>query len=349
MDGRAAAKTVEAFDRELADLAIEGFWKTIGVMPSEPRPKAEAHLWRWKDVYPRLFEASDIVDLENGAERRSLRLCTPGMPWPATTTTIHAAIQMVLPGEVARAHRHSAAAFRFVIDGDGGGYTTVDGERCGMRTCDLILTPQACWHDHGNRSEKPVIWLDVLDFPFVRMLDAIFYESCDDKSQDVTVPDGHGRRMAGPARPAGARSPRTGLAYHYDGAETLATLREIPDDGADPFDGVTVEYLDPMTGGPTMPTTQCRLHRLPAGMRGQSHRHTWNAIYHVVEGKGRTAVGGKTLAWEAHDTFSLPAWLWHEHACDDDAVIFSVTDEPILRAFALDRVEQAASADGFPG
>ena len=35
------------------------------------------HLWRWADVYPRLFEASDIVDLEDGAERRSGRSRIP--------------------------------------------------------------------------------------------------------------------------------------------------------------------------------------------------------------------------------------------------------------------------------
>lgn len=339
-----ATKTVEAFDRELADLSIEGFWKTIGVMPAEPTQRADAHLWRWQDVYPKLFEASDIVNLDDGAERRSLRLCTPNMPWPATTATIHAAIQMVLPGEVARAHRHSAAAFRFVIEGDGGGYTTVNGERCGMEPSDLILTPQTCWHDHGNRSEQPVIWLDVLDFPFVRMLNANFYESYNDKSQDVIHPEGYGRRMTGPVRPAGTISPRTGLAYHYKGADTLATLNEMPDDAADPFDGVTVEYRDPITGGPTMPTNQCRLHRLPAGMQTRRHRHTWNTIYHVVEGQGETVAGDKTLAWGPHDTFSLPAWLWHEHVCkgDEDAVMFSVSDEPIFRAFALDRVEEAA-------
>jgi gentisate 1,2-dioxygenase len=295
-------------------------------------------------VYPKLFEASDIINLEDGAERRSLRLCTPNMPWPATTPTINAAVQMVLPGEVARAHRHSAAAFRFVIEGDGGGYTTVNGESCPMESSDLILTPQTCWHDHGSRSDKPVIWLDILDFPFVRLLNAIFYEAYNDKSQEVMHPDGHGRRMTGPARPAGTTSPRTGLPYHYKGADTLTTLREMPNDAADPFDGVTIEYLNPITGGPTLPTTQCRLHRLVAGMHTRRHRHTWNVIYHVVEGYGKTMVGDKTLAWEPHDTFSLPAWWWHEHLCtgNQDAVVFSVTDEPIFRAFALDRVEEVA-------
>lgn len=337
-------RSVAEFDAELAKLSIEGFWKTIGAMPAEPKPHGAPFLWRWRDIYPKLFEAAEIIDLDEGAERRSLRLCTPGAAWTATTDTIHAAIQMVLPGEVARAHRHSAAAFRFVIEGDGG-YTTVNGERYIMQAADLVLTPQRSWHDHGNLSATPIIWMDVLDFPFVRMMNAIFYESYNDQSQDVVYPDGHGRRMAGPVRPKGATSPRTGLAYHYKGADSLATLRALPAEGADPYDGASVDFVDPLTGGPTMPTKQCRLHRLTAGQRTRRHRHTWSTIYHVVEGQGETIAGDKVLSWGPHDTFSLPAWNWHEHRApiDGEAILFSVTDEPILKAFALDRMEEAAA------
>jgi gentisate 1,2-dioxygenase len=96
--------TLEQFDQELTKLSIEGYWNTIGVSSPEPKPRAEAHLWRWKDIYENLFKASEVVNLEDGAERRSLRLCTPGLPWRSTTETIQASVQMVLPGEVARAH-----------------------------------------------------------------------------------------------------------------------------------------------------------------------------------------------------------------------------------------------------
>lgn len=340
----APAKSVEEFDAELAELSIEGFWKTIGVMPSEPKPRGDGFLWRWRDVHPKLVEACELIDLETGAERRVLRLCTPGMPWKATTETIHSSIQMVLPGEVARAHRHSAAAFRFVIQGSGG-YTTVNGERYRMETADLILTPQTCWHDHGNPSEEPMVWLDVLDYPFVRMLNAIFYEAYNDRMQDVVRPDGFVRRTAGGVRPPGLQSPRTGFPFHYKGAETIATLRDMPNDDADPFDGVTLEYVNPLDGGPTMPTNQCRLHRLTPGFRTRRHRHTWSTICHVVEGEGETIVGDKTLRWGPHDTFSIPAWHWHEHrgAMQGEAILFSVSDDPIFKAFALDRVEAAAA------
>jgi gentisate 1,2-dioxygenase len=339
--GKASTKTITQFDEELGALSIEGYWKTIGVMPSEPTPRGEPYLWHWKDVEPRLHEATRLINLEEGAERRSLRLCTPGAAWKATSDTVHAAIQMVLPGEVAKAHRHSAAAFRFVIDGRGG-YTTVNGERYMMEASDLILTPQTTWHDHGNVGDVPIVWLDVLDFPFVRGLNAIFSESYNDRSQSVVKPDGFGRRMGGPARPAGMRSPRTGAPYHYKGKENLAVLREMGDDEADAFDGVTLDYVNPFDGGPTLPTLQCRLHRLPTRQTLRRHRHTWTTIFHIVSGHGETMAGDKKLSWGPHDTFSMPAWVWHQHrALDGDAVMFSVTDEPILRAFALDRSEAA--------
>lgn len=336
-------KTVEQLDDELASLAIEGYWKTIGTMAREPAPHGEPWLWRWSDVYPKLFAAAETIDLDGGAERRSLRLCTPGLPWKSTTETLTSAIQMVLPGEVARAHRHSQAALRFVIEGSGG-YTTVNGERYVMEPGDLILTPQTSWHDHGNLSGGPVVWLDVLDVPFTRNLNAMFFDPYERDVQERVRPDGLGRRLAGPARPAGARSPRTGAHFHYKGAESLPLLGELAADEADPYDGLTLEFVDPYHGGPTLPTIQARLHRLAAGTRTRAHRHTWNAIYHVVAGAGETRAGGKTLAWGPHDTFSLPSWFAHEHrvAPGADAVLFSVTDEPIFRAFALDRMEAAS-------
>jgi gentisate 1,2-dioxygenase len=115
----------------------------------------------------------------------------------------------------------------------------------------------------------------------------------------------------------------------------------MADADADPFDGVTLDYVNPLDGGPTLPTLQCRLHRLLAGHRTRRHRHTWNSIFHVVEGEGETTVGDSTFKWAAHDVISVPAWQWHQHRCakGSEAIVFSVSDDPVFRAFGLDRVE----------
>jgi gentisate 1,2-dioxygenase/1-hydroxy-2-naphthoate dioxygenase len=183
----------------------------------------------------------------------------------------------------------------------------------------------------------------VLDVPFLRKLNAMTFENYNAAFQEIRKPDAYARRHLGPVRAARAVLRRSGEPFHYPGSDALAVLRETTSD-EDDFDGTTVDYLNPLTGGPTQPTHQCRLHRLAAGRAMHRHRHNWNTIYHVIEGNGETTAGDKTLTWSAHDTFSLPAWLWHSHSArGGDAILFSISDEPIFRAFALDRMETAPS------
>jgi len=70
----------------------------------------------------------------------------------------------VNPHETAPAHRHTAFALRFVIEGNGG-FTAVYGKRIPMNRGDVILTPTWNWHDHGKDGSGPMIWLDGLDLP----------------------------------------------------------------------------------------------------------------------------------------------------------------------------------------
>lgn len=90
---------------------------------------------------------------------------------PYTTDTLYAGLQLVMPRETAPAHRHSAFAVRFIIEGQGG-FTAVHGRRVAMKSRDVLVTPPWNWHDHGNKGadeeggdDNPVIWLDGLDLP----------------------------------------------------------------------------------------------------------------------------------------------------------------------------------------
>jgi gentisate 1,2-dioxygenase len=288
----------------------------------KPRPRGEAMVWRWNDIYPRLFEAAEVLGAEGVAsDRRTIRLITPGLlagKW--TTETLTSAIQMILPHETAPVHRHTPGAFRYIIEGSGA-YTTVDGERFDMAAGDLILTPNWYWHGHDNPTDKPMVWLDVLDVPLCRFVNAMFRE---EENEGSVVP-----------RPSGS-TPH----FHYRAAESLSKLRGLPDAADDPYDGLTLEHHD-RNGGPTLPTCRCRLHLLRSGRTTKRHRHTWNTICHVVSGRGETLAGDKTLTWGPRDTFVVPSYHPHEHhALDGDAVVFSVTDEPVLSAFGLARMEE---------
>ena len=118
-----------------------------------------------------LFEAGEITAIEGVSGRRTVRLCTPGFSEKWATPTIHASVQLVKPGEIAAAHRHSLSALRFVIEGSGG-YTTVDGAKLTMEPGDLILTPAWSWHDHGHEGDEAMIWIDGHDVPFTRYLNS---------------------------------------------------------------------------------------------------------------------------------------------------------------------------------
>src|ERR1700719_5076374 len=123
-----------------------------GGISIEPRSEAVPHLWRWRDLRPQAMRAAELVGTAQ-AERRVLRLTNPKLPGIASNTLV-ANMQIVMPGEIARAHRHSGAALRLIIDGRGG-YTVVNGERVPMSPGDLVLRPNWSWHDHANDTDAP--------------------------------------------------------------------------------------------------------------------------------------------------------------------------------------------------
>ena len=66
----------------------------------------------------------------------------------------------------------------------------MEGERTLMQPGDFVLTPSWTWHDHGNDTDQPMVWLDGLDIPIVRLLDASFMEPANADSQSVSRPPG---------------------------------------------------------------------------------------------------------------------------------------------------------------
>lgn len=326
----------------LQPLDVAPLWASLGsLLPSEPVSAAVPHLWRYADVRPALLEAGDVVSAEE-AERRVLMLMNPGLDGAAAATgTLYAGLQLVLPGEIAGAHFHSQCALRFIVEG-GGGYTTVAGERAIMHPGDMIITPSGAIHDHGNEGDGPMIWLDGLDMPIVKFFEARFFTDLGHEAQPLSRPIDATSQTLASARlnPPSARDwsrPYSPL-IHYPWIQTEAALRGALEAGeTTPTDGVVLEYVNPYTGGPVMPTLGCAIQLLPAGTRTAAHRHTSSQVFHVARGSGTTVIDGAPIAWEERDTFALPAWAPHHHVVDgpDEAILFSFTDEPAVRALGL--------------
>ena len=330
-----------ALNDELESLDLEGHWRLSGaVLAAEPRPLAPANLWRWADIRRLLLRAGEIRALDGGAGRRTVRLCMPGLEQKWATRTIHASFQLVKPGETAEAHRHSLAALRFVVEGRGG-HTTVEGEKFIMEPGDLVLTPQYSWHDHANDGDEAMIWIDGHDGPLTLGLNAAFFERFSQPAQAVVHEQQFMRRRTGALRPRGIDRRAEGYPYIYKWRDAQEALAAMEPGDWDAYEGFVLDYVDPITGGSTLPTIACRLHRLPAGRATSPQRETSSRIYHVVQGTGRTIAQAKTLAWQAGDTFVVPGWSWSEHRADQDAIIFAMSDEPVLRATSLYRHERA--------
>ncbi len=327
------SKSLQQFDDELKQLHMSGQWVYEGLLTAcigGPRPRGDAYIWPWKMVHEKLLEACDVLE-ESFTARRSLLFNNPGLPMGGTTHTMLMGIQMIKAGEIAWAHRHTLAAIRFIIKGDGKVYTVVDGEKCPMEPYDLILTPQWTWHDHRNPTNEPAIWVDALDVPFLLELNQPFYE-----------PSEHLQQRAGAVRPTWENTKRENLPLRYAWKDIEPQLRALADSPGSPYDGVALEYVNPITGGHTLRTLSCWIQLLRPGEHTKKHRHTSSATYFVAGGEGTTIVGDKALEWSKHDCFAVPNWAWHEHinrSKTQEAILFSVNDIPIVEAFGLYREE----------
>ena len=175
-------KELEQYYAELQAAALDAPWSRPGPLIELKRTRVESRMWRWAEIEPLLRRSAEFVSPGRGAERRILRIANPGVPERTSAHTISVAVQYLLPGEVAPAHRHTPNAIRFMLRGQGA-YTTIDGDKCAMRPGDLVLTPSMTWHDHGNEGAEPVIWLDGLDSPIVRYLEALSMEAHPEQRQ----------------------------------------------------------------------------------------------------------------------------------------------------------------------
>jgi gentisate 1,2-dioxygenase len=323
-------------DSELEKNQLSGFWKTRVPLHSSESP----YLWKWEPLLDGLLKASETIGIEQ-AERRAIRLVNPHLPIKSTSHTLQFTFSVVNPGEVARAHRHNMAAIRFVVQGKGA-YTAVDGEKFPMEEGDLILTPNWTWHDHHNESEEPIIWLDGLDGPLIQSLNVLFFENYEKDEQPITRQTGESLNRLGFARsPEKDKEHLRGVPFRYAWQDTYKALKNVSASEHDPHEGALLRYVNPATAGFTYPTMSCEVQLFKAGEKTKIHRHTSTALYHVFKGQGRTAVGEGHLQWEKGDSFVIPLWQWHSHEnlSDEEAILFSINDRPVMEALQLYREE----------
>src|SRR3954451_193404 len=330
----------EEFYQRISKRDMAPLWKVMSsVVTKEPVTRAVPHVWHYDDVKALVMESGGLITAEE-ALRRVLILENPAMRGESkATNTLFAGIQMILPGEVAPAHRHVSSAIRFVLDGEGA-YMAVEGEKSFMSPGDFVITANWAPHDHGNPSEKPMLWLDVLDFPAVNFFEASFADYFDekDKMQNTTRGDGDSLAFYGSGvLPDGApvqmnRSP----VINYTYARTRPIIERMNKAGdVDKRHGARVRYANPINGGPVLPTMGAGLALLPKGFKGEKYRATDGSIFVGVQGKGPTTVDGKVLEWGPNDVFIVPPWKHFSHNAEKESVLFSISDRPSQEALGI--------------
>lgn len=318
-------------------------WEVLGALvPPSPRSPAQPHLWHYAALREQVLEAGRLISAEE-AERRVLILENPALRGQSCITqSLYAGLQLILPGEVAPSHRHTQSALRLVLDGEGA-YTAVDGERTTMRRGDFIITPAWTWHDHGNLGDEPVVWLDGLDIPIVRFLDAGFAERSAQQTQAPLRPEGdalarYGANMLPLDYQPQPAEPTRVFVYPFE--RTKASLLAVSHGAPDPHHGFKLRYVNPATGASPMPTIGAFAQRLPAGFETRPLRSTDGTVHVCLEGEGEARVGDATWRFRPNDVFVVPSWHPLQLRADRDALLFSFSDRPVQQALGLWREER---------
>jgi len=333
-----------AFYERIGLKHLTPLWTSLAkLVTPEPVSGCQPASWAFAEIRAAMIEAGGLITAKE-AERRVLILENPGLRGQSKITTdLYAGVQLVLPGEVAPAHRHSQSALRFVLEGDGA-HTAVNGERTTMRFGDFIITPPMAWHDHGNETDQPMFWLDGLDIPIVQFLDASFAEHHDEEEQPIARPVGDAQARYGSnllpvdQRPAAGASP----VFNYPYARTRDVLAQLARSQAwDPCHALKMRYSNPITGGYPMTTIAAFIQLLPKGFQTTPYRSTDATIFVAVEGRGRSRIGTDFIVeWQPRDMFVVPSWKRVTHEADDEAVLFSFSDRPVQEALQLFREDR---------
>lgn len=334
---------LEGLYAEMAPSHLAPLWESLAdLVPPQPNSPAKTHRWRFEEARAYLLRAGDLISAEQ-AERRVLILENPGLQDQlAITPSLYAGLQLVLPGEVAPSHRHAQSALRFVMEGEGA-FTAVDGEKAILRPFDLVLTPGWQWHDHGNPTATPMIWLDGLDIPTVRHFDASFAEHLGEEAHPETAKPGatlaaYGHNMRPIRGSAADRRPSRQPLFHYPYADWRPALDAMARSAQiDPCFGHALEFLNPADGGSVMPTISAHVRLLPAGFETRARRSTDGTIFVVVEGRGAASVDGQDVPLAPRDIVVVPSWRELRLQAGSDLILFDYSDKAAQQKLGLYR------------
>jgi gentisate 1,2-dioxygenase len=282
-------------------------WKT-------PRTEFKPCHWKYKVGRLAMEQAGRWMDTEM-AERRNLLLYNPvGDNDYDSLRTLVVAYQMLKPGEHARAHWHTPAAMRYIVDADEGCYSVVDGVQVPMRPGDVLLTPAFAMHSHFNEGTGNAYWIDILDVPIVHRLEPMFWGEHPDKYQTTSLkPDEH--------------------PFYLPPKKTLPQL-----DAQAAADGVQRVKFD---AGEHIRTFDISFVRVAAGKSTPLSQNTTSRVIVAQSGTGVARIGNQRFEFERGDVMVAPIWSPVCIESNDGCLLMEVTDFPIMNALGFFREAKA--------
>lgn len=323
----------KAFYDKISSRNLAPLWEVLhGLVTPQPVGHCAPAIWHYDDLRPWIMEAGDLITAKE-AERRVLILENPALPGESRiTTSLYAGWQLILPGEVAPSHRHTQSALRFIVEGQGA-FTAVDGEKTIMSEGDFVITPSWTWHDHGNDSDKPMVWLDGLDIPILQFFDASFAERYPEESQPLARPEGDAlARYGSGLMPVDFETKsRTSPVFNYPYARTRESLEAMRrTEQWDPCHGLKLKYVNPVNGDYAMPTIGTFMQLLPKDFETAAYRSSDATVFSVVEGSGEIHIGDdNSFTFGPRDVFVVPSWHSYRFKATEDVVAFSFSDRPV--------------------
>ncbi len=129
--------------------------------------------------------------------------------------------------------------------------------------------------------------------------------------------------------------------FHYKGADIREALDRLRQEEGDPYEGIRMQFVNPVTGGPIFPTLDYCAQLLRPGEELEFKRETSSTFVVVMDGEGYSEIGGQRFSWMKNDIMAIPNFLWRRHVNTgkSDAVLYTVSDAALMRAIGQYRAQ----------
>ncbi|MDN0083767.1 cupin domain-containing protein [Crenobacter sp. SG2305] len=334
----------ESYRAALTAHNLVPLWPSLRAVlpPGKPIPRTRPTCWSYETLRPLLIQAGELTPIEK-AERRVLVLANPGhgLEKMQASSSIYLGMQLLLPGEIAPAHRHTPNAVRLIVEGEGA-YSTVDGEKCEMRRGDLILTPTGLWHEHGHDGDEPVVWLDVLDLPLVYYMEASYVE--EGELQAVNGDGGARAYLRGGVVPSPVfeRRDQRYPMLHYPWADVRAALNALAEAEPD-LEAVQVAYVNPENGGDCENILGFSALMLRPGETLALPARSPAMVFHLIEGGAEVTIDDAVFPLSEADTCCAPGYspvLLSNRSAELPTYLFIADESPLHKKLGVYEVRR---------